>query len=156
MEDDNNLPHLKHKKVIYWGLWLRVVMAIYIVTLPSCVEDASHFGPGFAPLIAAFLFVPIFGVIAFVDAINLYVEIIQRKNLRRKILTLIVVTAMLMGYGAVIAYVVIEKYTYQEIEQGKKQQVARTFVGWSTPEAWPPSRQLGTHRQHMVENRCAS
>ncbi|PKI15940.1 hypothetical protein [Colwellia sp. 12G3] len=112
MEDDsNNLPHLKNKKGIYWGLWLRVVMAMYVITLPSCVENASHFGPGFAPLIAAFLFVPIFGVIAFVDAINLYVEIIQRKNLRQKLLTLIAVTAMLMGYGSIIAYVAIEKHT---------------------------------------------
>lgn len=85
MEDDNNnLPHLKQKKGIYWGLWLRAVMAIYVITLPSCVKDASHFGPGFGPLIASFLLVPIFGSIAFADAIKLYVEIIQRKNLRKK------------------------------------------------------------------------
>jgi hypothetical protein len=76
--------------------------------LPSCVKDASHFGPGFGPLIASFLLVPIFGSIAFADAIKLYVEIIQRKNLRQKFLTFFVVTAMLIGYGAIIADVMME------------------------------------------------
>lgn len=93
------------KRVISFGLCLRLIMAVYIVTLPSCIEDASHFGPGFFPLIAAFLLVPAFALIAFLDAVMVWKEVIMRNNFKDKWLTATFSMLMLVAYGAVVVAV---------------------------------------------------
>ena len=88
---------------------LRIIMALYLVSLPACVQDAGHFGPGFFPLIAALVLVPVFSVVAFMDAMLLWSDAVAERKFRETWRSCMLTGLVALGYGAVIALVIYER-----------------------------------------------
>lgn len=89
----------------------RVVMAVYLLSLPACVQDAGHFGPGFFPLLAALILVPVFFMVSIFDATLKWSEVIETRAFRQHWKACLLSALLVAGYGAVIAIVVYERST---------------------------------------------
>jgi hypothetical protein len=89
-----------------WRVILRMVLVIYLVTLPACTQNAGHFGPGFFPLLAALLLVPAFALVSSLDAFLVWSE---PKGSRSAWLAAIGMTLIAIGYWGIIVRVIYEK-----------------------------------------------
>ncbi len=89
-----------------WQPFVRAVLLIYLVTLPACTKDAGHFGPGFFPLLAALLLVPVFAVIASIDAGLAWSEISSGKV---KVAIAVGMSVVALGYWAIIVLAIFER-----------------------------------------------
>ena len=87
----------------------RVVLAFYLLSLPACVQDAGHFGPGFFPLLAALVLVPVFFLLCLLDAVSTCAEAIAARTFRQHWKVCLLSVLLTAGYAAVIALVVYER-----------------------------------------------
>jgi hypothetical protein len=93
-----------------WRNALRLVLGVYLVTLPACTQNAGHFGPGFFPLIAALLLVPLFAVIALTDALYGWIEAAGALgDSRAKWVAPVLMSLIAAGYFGIIVVVLLEK-----------------------------------------------
>jgi len=105
----NDVPRIDSEESgdrgLAWRTIARTVLVIYLITLPACTKDAGHFGPGFFPLVAALFLVPVFAVLASVDAGLAWSEV---SSGARKVALAIGMSAVAVGYWAIIVIAVSE------------------------------------------------
>lgn len=87
----------------------RVVLVIYLLSLPACTKNAGHFGPGFFPLIAAIFLVPLFAAVSLGDAIDEWAGLVKSEVRPRIWWPALLMTAVALGYAGIILMVLIEK-----------------------------------------------
>ena len=92
-----------------WRTGLRVVLGIYLVTLPACTQNAGQFGPGFFPLLAALFLVPLFAMIALSDALYGWIEAAGNGGLRSRWVAPVLMSLVAAGYCGIIVIAVLEK-----------------------------------------------
>jgi hypothetical protein len=107
MDDVPNLEKVEPEQPQFpWRITIRAVLLIYLITLPACTQDAGHFGPGFFPLLAALFLVPVFTVVASMDAAFAWSQV---SLARAQLLIAVGMSIVALGYWAIIAFVIAEK-----------------------------------------------
>lgn len=89
-----------------WRSVARIILLIYLVTLPACTKNAGHFGPGFFPLLAALLLVPVGAVLASIEAVSAWTEVPAHKA---TVWVAMGMSAVAVGYWAVIVLAIAER-----------------------------------------------
>ncbi len=100
---------VQQQRAFPWRTGLRLILGIYLVTLPACTQNAGHFGPGFFPLIAALFLVPLFAMVALSDALYGWIEAAGSSGSRSKWVAPVLVSLVAAGYCAIIVFAVMEK-----------------------------------------------
>lgn len=107
-EHQEDTPQTVTQEAVPWRLILRGAMAFYLVTLPACTRDAGHFGPGFFPLLAALVLVPLFAMVSASDALSAVLRAWQEKG-RKAWAGAAMAGLIAMAYLGLLAYVIAEK-----------------------------------------------
>lgn len=103
MEDEVKAPGVN------WPLLIRMTLLIYLVTLPACVTDAGHFGPGFFPLIVAVFLVPLFAIGSLVDCLSVWLSLNQHGGLQQRWPVVLLSTLLCLGYGTIVIFALLER-----------------------------------------------
>jgi len=102
----NEQPEEPEHPKISWRVVLRSILLVYLVTLPACTQNAGHFGPGFFPLLAALLLVPMFAVVASMDAALAWPKAWSERG---HVPVAVGMSLVALGYWAIIVFVIAEK-----------------------------------------------
>lgn len=107
MNDKQDSP-----RPIVTGKWIALYVFAAVWILVVATLDASHFGPGFFPLLISIVLVPI---LTLVFAIDLCIRIAiasERKDelpLKIRLWPVLVATAGLIVYGGIIAFTIVDQ-----------------------------------------------
>lgn len=94
---------------INWPLLIRIILLIYLISLPACVTDAGHFGPGFFPLMIAIFLVPLFSIGTLIDCFSVLLGMGSQGGLRQRWPTVVLSTLLCLGYGAIVGVAIMER-----------------------------------------------
>lgn len=107
--DEHPLPAREPRRRVQTRVLLRIVAVVYLLSLPACVRDAGHFGPGFFPLLAALVLVPLLAITVVTDAFLAWVDALSLPSWRRRWPSLAVATIIALAYLALVAVVAVER-----------------------------------------------
>ena len=103
MEDEIESPSIN------WPLLIRIILLIYLISLPACVTDAGHFGPGFFPLMIAIFLVPLFSIGTLIDCFSVWLGMGQKGGFRKRWPVALLSTLLCLGYGAIVVVAIMER-----------------------------------------------
>ena len=104
MDDSPGLPPVQR-----WWVGLYCFAAVWLLLVASL--DASHFGPGFFPLMISIFLIPLLALIFLFDLFMRIVEAILGKgaSLRRRLVPVVVAAAGLTVYAGVCVIFIMQR-----------------------------------------------